>query len=182
MTLTEIESRVKAQAWQAIAQSDIDLSAVPRSELEKLVELVTDATIAALDDEIGLAFDEKQIDTSEWMEGIDPNAEKVLWEGRPLLSITTHYVITNQRVRIIHGLLGKEKEDIELVRIQDMDQKQTLRERVLSVGDVIIRSHDPSDPKIVLNNIHEPEQVHQILRQAVLEARDKYRLTYREEM
>jgi hypothetical protein len=80
------------------------------------------------------------------------------------------------------GLLGKEREDVELIRIQDMDQRQTLRERFMNVGDIYIRSHDPSHPHIILNNVRDPQQVHEILRRAVLDARSKHGLYYREEM
>ncbi|NIP27538.1 MAG: PH domain-containing protein, partial [Phycisphaerae bacterium] len=82
----------------------------------------------------------------------DHDEEEILWEGRPFLSVSTHYIITTQRVRIIQGLLGKDREDIELIRIQDIDQSQSLRERLLNLGDITIRGHDTSHPKAVLNN------------------------------
>jgi uncharacterized membrane protein YdbT with pleckstrin-like domain len=98
------------------------------------------------------------------------------------LSISEHYVITNERVRIVRGLLGKDREDIELVRIQDIDHSQTLRERALNVGDITIRSHDTSHPTLVLNNVRDVQEVHEILRRAVLNARKKYKITFQEEM
>jgi uncharacterized membrane protein YdbT with pleckstrin-like domain len=110
------------------------------------------------------------------------DVEEILWEGRPFLSIATHYTITNQRLRITEGLLGKSREDIELVRIQDIDQTQSFTERTLRLGDLHIASHDPSHPQITLNNIRNPEEVHEILRRAVNIARQKYRLSFREEM
>ena len=105
-----------------------------------------------------------------------------LWEGRPFLSLRLYYQITSERVRITEGILGKEREDIELVRIQDIDHKQNLTERLLNLGDIYIRSHDPSQPEVVLNNVSNPMEVHEILRQALLKARKRYNLSYREEM
>ena len=136
----------------------------------------------------------KQKWTNWWQDGLfdqaagnstsdfDDEVEEILWEGRPFLSIGVRYKITNERVRIVEGLLGKERRDIELVRIQDVDHKQNLTERAFNIGDVFIRSHDESDPQIMLNNVTNPEEVHEILRRAVLKARKKYNMSYREEM
>ena len=92
------------------------------------------------------------------------------------------YEVTNERVKVVEGLLGKERYDVELVRIQDLDHKQNLTERTLNIGDVFIRSHDPGKPELTLHNISNPAEVHEILRRAMLKARKKYNLSYREEM
>jgi uncharacterized membrane protein YdbT with pleckstrin-like domain len=112
----------------------------------------------------------------------DNEAEKVLWEGRPFLSLSVHYRITSERVRITEGMLGKDREDIELVRVQDIDLTQGLTERMLGIGDIHIRSHDKSNPSVTLNNVSNPTQVHEILRRAMLKARKKYNVSFREEM
>jgi uncharacterized membrane protein YdbT with pleckstrin-like domain len=106
----------------------------------------------------------------------------VLWQGRPFLSVSIHYQITNERIRIIEGVFAKERRDIELVRVQDIDHKQNMTERALNIGDVFIHSRDKTDPEIVLNNISNPQEVHEILRRAVLDARQKHGIRYREEM
>ena len=85
-------------------------------------------------------------------------------------------------MRIIEGLLGKDREDIELVRVQDLDQSQSVSERILNVGDIHIHSHDRSHPTVTLRNVKDPQQVHEILRRAILNARKKHGLIYREEM
>ena len=110
------------------------------------------------------------------------DGKQTLWKGHPLLSISEHYVITNERVRIVRGLFGKDREDIELIRIQDIDHSQTLRERALNVGDISIKSHDRSHPSVVLNNVRDVQEVHEILRRAVLSARKQYNITFQEEM
>ncbi len=105
-----------------------------------------------------------------------------MWEGRPYLSMSVRYQITSERVRIVEGILSKERRDIELVRIQDIDHKQNITERTLNMGDVYIRSHDVTDPEIMLNNVTVPAEVHEILRRAVLKAWGKHNMSYREEM
>lgn len=178
MPLKESHSRIKSRIWQAVAQANLDLSALSKNDQESLVELAADAAMLEIDELLGSALSAEAPEYAVFEEA----DEKVLWEGRPLLSITERYLLTNERLRLAKGLLGKEREDIELILIQDVDQKQSLSERVLGVGDITIHSHDRSHPEVVLNNVRDPEKVHEILRKAVQEARGRHRLSYREEM
>ena len=181
MNVAEARARIKARVWQELAQSDLTLKSLPQEEVEALVDFVTDAALLELDTamETSLAK-ETNIAQSDLLAGAE--TEEILWQGRPLLSLTTRYVITNQRVRVISGLLGKDREDVELVRVQDMDQNQSMGERLLNVGDVIIHSHDRSHPTLQLQNVKNPQEVHEILRRAVISARKEHGLRYREEM
>ncbi len=182
MAFEESHSRIKTQVWKAIAKSEINLDGIPESEIDALVELVTDAALIEIDQEIGRSSPMETIpEPGDYIEG-DEEKELVLWSGRPFLSIVTEFVITNERIRIFSGLLGKDREDIELIRIQDIDQKQTFGDRILQIGDIVILSHDSSDPEAVLHNVKDPQEVHEILRRAVLNARKKHGLIYREEM
>jgi hypothetical protein len=182
ISLKESRSRIKGRIWQAIAQADLDLSALPKSDQESLVEVAVDAAMLEIDEMLGSSLYAGSAAESADFAVFEDNDEVVLWEGRPLLSITEHYLITNERLRIARGLLGKEREDIELILIQDIDQKQSLSERVFGVGDISVHSHDRSHPEIQLNNVRNPETVHEVLRKAVQEARGRHRLSYREEM
>ncbi|MEW5985337.1 MAG: PH domain-containing protein [Chloroflexota bacterium] len=181
LSLKESQAQIKARIWQAVAQSDLDLAAVPRPTLDALIDLTSEAALMELDERMGESLGgQTNKGAADTLTGL--GEEEVLWQGRPFLSLVTQYVITNERVRIIEGLLGKEREDIELVRIQDIDQKQAFRERLLNLGDIVIRSHDASHPVLELRNITDPQAVHEILRRAILDARQKHRLVYREEM
>ena len=179
MSIKSSHSRIKARIWEAIAKSEIDLSAVPDKDVDALVEVVTDAALIEIDREMGEASPLESVpQAGDVLDG----DEIVLWSGRPFLSIVTEFVITNERVRIISGLVGKDREDIELIRIQDIDQKQRFGDRLLQIGDIRIYSHDRSDPQVTLYNIRDHEEVHEILRRAVLKARKRHGLIYREEM
>ncbi len=182
MTAKNSREKLRTQVWQAIAQSEIDLSAVPSSELEELVDIVIEAAILELDDTMEQQEAADKDAADRYYPAVEGDDEQVLWKGRPILSISEHYLITNERVRIVRGLLGKDRQDIELIRIQDIDHSQTLRERALNVGDVTIHSHDRSRPKVVLNNVRDVQEVHEILRRAVISARKKYKITFQEEM
>lgn len=181
MTIEQTRVRIRASVWQSLAESDLSLKQLPREELEELVALVTDAALVEVDADLSKTVGKLTSSPTETI-AADLGDEEILWQGRPFLSLTEQYIITSERVRLISGLLGKDREDIELVRIQDFDQSQTLRERILNLGDISIHSHDRSHPEVVLNNIRDPQAVHEILRRAVLDARSRHRLTYREEM
>jgi hypothetical protein len=111
-----------------------------------------------------------------------PAEEQTLWEGRPLLSLTEYYIVTNERVRIVSGLLGKQYEDIELIRLQDVDFSQRFGERMMNIGDIALRSADASHPEITLRNVRDPAQVHETIRRAMLDARKRYRVGFRDEI
>lgn len=181
MSLSEMRAKVKAAIWQAIAQSGVDVSGLPQAEIDKLVGAVTEGVLKEVDDILSQASGRPAAAPAAAVDD-DDEQEKILWEGRPFLSLSVHYQITNERIRVVEGLLGKERYDIELVRVQDVDHKQNLTERALNIGDVYIRSHDPGHPEVTLSNISNPVEVHEILRRAILKARKKYNLSYREEM
>jgi hypothetical protein len=191
MSLDEAQARIKARVWQAIAQNDLDLSSLNKETRAGLVDLVTEAALLEMDSGLSKSLLESQREAAPVVSETaapsidgDPNddIEVILWEGRPFLSLTVKYIITDERIRVIEGLIGKVRRDIELVRIQSMDQTQRVGERLLNLGDVVIRSHDPLNPIIIFNNVANPQEVHEILRRAVLKARDKYKLSYREQM
>ena len=149
--------------------------------MSKLVDILVDAALNAVDTELDAVSNQVTSQTAPTAKAGDEE-EEILWEGRPLLSLTVNYYITDERIRISEGLLGKSWTDVELVRVQAMDFKQSMTERAMSIGDIFIATHDPNNPKLTLENIKNPKDVHEILRRAVLKAREKYNLHYREEM
>ena len=196
MSLSETHARFKSRVWKEIAQSKIDVSALGKETVEALVDIVTEAAMMEMDNVMTQTLAEsratpeiaKSKATPEVAESMpdqsvfDDHKEDILWEGRPFLSLVMEYTITDERIRITEGLLGKARDNVELVRIQDMNYSQTLGERLMNLGDVTIRSHDTSRPTIILRNVQDPETVYEILRRAVLNARKKHGFTYREEM
>jgi hypothetical protein len=185
MTIKEAQARIKARVWQAVAQANLDLSALDKTTLESFVDLVTESALLEIDSELDvpmLSTPQKATSKEEEEEEEDEFGEEILWQGRPFLSLVLNYTITNERIKITSGLLGKSHENVELIRVQDVDHSQTFGERVLKIGDITIRSHDPSHPEIVLRNIQDPSDVYEILRRAILNARKRHNFSYREEM
>lgn len=181
-SVEEVRSKVSARIWQSMAQSGVEGSSIPEEQLQALVNSITDGVLVAVNEvladvnSVGLA---ESVPTTELA---DDEEEVVLWEGRPFLSLVETYMLTSERLRITRGLVTKDRQDIELVRLQDIDHKQNLSERVLNVGDIIVHSHDPSAPEVTLRNITNPMEVHEMIRRAMLDARKRHRHTFQEEM
>lgn len=177
MSIEQTRVKVIASIWQAIAQSGVDLSAIPREQVEKLVSEVANSTMLTMNDVMSeMPKPKANVDV------LDADSEKLLWEGRPFLSLIESYMITNERIRITRGLVGRDYENFELIRVQDLDYSQGLSERVLGIGDIHIKGADPSSPEIVLRNVPKPAEVYEILRRAWLAARKAHGLVFREEM
>jgi hypothetical protein len=180
MDIDKIRAQMISSIWQALAQSEVDLSAVPSEEQEKLVRKIADTALLTMDQIIEEEF--TQVPPEESSEEEDETAERILWQGRPFLSLIEHYTLTSERIKITRGLIGRQVENFELVRMQDIDYKQNLGERVVNIGDITIKGQDASNPEIILRNIAKPEDVYEILRKAWLEARKRHGLQFREFM
>ena len=160
-----------------IAQSDVDLSSVPKQEQEQLIAEIADAVMLTINDLLDdISKEELSTDV------VNDKEEQILWQGRPFLSIAEKYIITSERIKLIKGMLARDVENYELVRIQDVDFTQRITERVFRIGDITIHGQDPSDPIIKLRNISNPEEVYEVLRKAWLEARKRHGLQFREFM
>lgn len=179
MTIEKTRAHIASSVWRAIAQSGVDLSALPLDQQNKLVDSVTNSLLVEVDEMLGeLSQASRAAEPTVELEG----DEHVVWQGRPFLSLVENYTITSERIKITKGLFGREIENFELIRLQDIDFSQNLGERMLGIGDVVIKGHDASDPAITLRNVKEPEKVYEILRRAWLDARKRYGLTFQEEM
>jgi hypothetical protein len=180
MAIEKTRARIVGSIWQAIAQSDVDLSPIPHAQQEQLVNKIADNVMMAMNDMLDEISETQPVSESsgEEVEG----EEKVLWQGRPFLSMVENYAITSERIKVIRGLLSRDVENFELIRIQDIDFNQGVSERMLGIGDIIIQGQDPSQSKLTLRNVQKPEQVYEILRKAWLDARKRYGLQFREYM
>ena len=177
MSIDKTRAQVIGSVWQAIAQSGVDLSSIPQDQQEKLVGKIADGVMVTMDAILGEA-----VPPTTTEEEVDELGERVLWQGRPFLSLVENYTITTERLKITTGLVSRHVENFELIRIQDLDFKQGMGERMMGIGDVTIRGQDPSNPEIVLRNVPKPEEVYETLRRAWLESRKRHGLQFREYM
>jgi hypothetical protein len=177
MAIEHTRAEIIASIWQAIAQSGVDLSSVPQDQQEKLIAAIANSVLLTVNNLLDEAPEQPPAD-----EMISDMDEQVLWRGRPFLSLAESYLLTNERIKITKGVLGRDVENFELIRVQDIDFSQGLSERLLGIGDITIRGHDASKPQIVLRNVTKPEEVYETIRKAWLAARKRHGLLFREEM
>ena len=82
-----------------------------------------------------------------------------LW---PYLSwVTTHFVITDRRVMFRHGVLSRSGIDIPLARINSVEFRHGIVDRVLRTGTLIVES--ASQDPLEFYDIPRVEQVHALL-------------------
>jgi hypothetical protein len=180
MNRQEVRNTVTSQFYQSLADSGVNVDAIPQAQLQAVVNALADGVFAALD---SIESEGDRAIAPAAQHNDDPTAEEVLlWSGRPLLSIGIRYELTSQRIRVIRGLLGRSIEEIELVRVRDTTVRQHVGERALNVGDVTIVSNDPSNPEYTLNNIANPADVRELIRRATMTEKQRRGLAYREEM
>jgi len=78
------------------------------------------------------------------------------------------YLITNERVISISGIISHNLKDISLNKIQAISYHQSLLGRIFNVGSVVIQSAgmDPYGEEL-LNSIHNPKGVYRQLRSLI---------------
>ena len=104
--------------------------------------------------------------------------EQVLWEGKPhvkagIKSQTLTYKVTSERVQVVHSGISRKVEEIELARLKDVKVDQSLAQRALKLGNVVLISSDPSSPVLTLEEVAEPESVKEIIRTAARSEMDR---------
>ena len=89
----------------------------------------------------------------------------------PFLSwLTTHFVITDRRVMFRHGLLTRSGIDIPLARINSVEFRHGLLDRMFRTGVLIIES--ASQDPLEFKDIPRVEQVHSLLYHEVFDTLD----------
>ena len=82
---------------------------------------------------------------------------------------TTHFVVTNRRVLVREGVISRQGIDIPMSRINSVQFRHTIFERVLGCGTLIIES--ASDEPLEFEDIPSVERVHALLYHEVAEER-----------
>ncbi|MBI3691996.1 MAG: PH domain-containing protein [Mycolicibacterium aromaticivorans] len=118
------------------------------------------------------AFVSALVNNTNW----DPTAKKVLFGviaaiwvilvgwltlWKFLNWLTTHFVITDRRVMFRHGLLTRSGIDIPLARINSVEFRHGLLDRMLRTGTLIIES--ASQDPLEFHDIPRVERVHSLL-------------------
>lgn len=177
MTRDQIRDIVNRSFYLSLEESKTDLGALPPGQLQGLVRAISDSMFAVLDE---LEEAPAPVPSVAASDSSDPGQERVLWSGRPFMTLRVRYELTNHRLRIYRGLIGRDIEEIDLVRVRDTKVKQHAGERAVNIGDVTIISHDQSNPEIVLHNVSDPVDVRETIRKAYLAEQERRGLRYRD--
>lgn len=117
-----------------------------------------------------------------------PGGERVLWSGRPSwlwsprMALTVRYRLTNQRLIMETGFIGRHTEEIDLYRVNDVAVMQNAFKRIVGIGDIDLTSADASTPHRRLRNIPDPIRIKDLIREASRQERDRRRVLVREDV
>ena len=89
----------------------------------------------------------------------------------------TLYTITTQRVIVERGLLSKSLTEIDLRSIDDTQFFQTLFDRMLGIGEVVLVSSDKTAPMFMLRAIRDPRAVRETIRAHVYQVSQRQLFT-----
>ena len=95
----------------------------------------------------------------------------ILWKW--LVIKNTKYELTTERLRIGHGVLNKETDELELYRVRDYRLVQPLFLRLFSLGNIVLQTSDRSHPEVTISAIPDSEDLREKLRVHVEACRTK---------
>ena len=92
-----------------------------------------------------------------------------VWLGARLITWqTTHFVVTSQRLVFRSGILSKHSRDIPLDKVEYVEADQTIFERLIGAGDLLIKSGDEQEQ--AFSDIPKPETVKKEIHHQKMEA------------
>jgi membrane protein YdbS with pleckstrin-like domain len=84
-----------------------------------------------------------------------------------LRKLTLRYRMTNYRLFIVRGLLARQHDELELIRVDDVSVRQNLVQRMFGVGTVHVLSTDATSPRLDMDGIADPLELKELLRENV---------------
>ncbi len=81
---------------------------------------------------------------------------------------TIRYRITSYRIDYEHGIVNKNIDTLELWHVDDISYRQSLVDRLLNVGNIIIVSNDRSTPRLELNGLPNARPIFDSLKDRVI--------------
>ncbi len=74
------------------------------------------------------------------------------------------FTLTSERLRTERGVLSKKRDELELYRVRDIETRQTVWQRLVGVGSVVLLTSDRSDPTLVMPSIRGHREVADLVR------------------
>ena len=89
---------------------------------------------------------------------------------RTLVLRSHRYGVSNQRIMVESGVFSKSLAEIDVRTIDDITFHQAFVERLLGIGEIAIRSSDPTNPRVRLVGVPDPRQVRELIRNSAYQA------------
>ena len=87
--------------------------------------------------------------------------------GSWLAVLSTEYRVFEESIEMDTGLVARSIGNVQLFRVRDLALRQSVLNRILGVGDVLVTSTDQSSPHLVLRGVAGPREVYDTLRELV---------------
>ena len=81
---------------------------------------------------------------------------------------STRYRISNYRIDYERGIFSRRIDTLELWHVEDIRFSQSLLDRIMSVGNIEVISHDETTPKLMLHGLPNPRNVFDQLKQRII--------------
>ncbi|MBC8105646.1 MAG: PH domain-containing protein [Anaerolineae bacterium] len=85
-----------------------------------------------------------------------------------IITKTYRYRISNYRIDYERGLLSRNIDTLELWHVEDISFHQSLLDRMLGVGTILIISHDDTNPRLELKSLPKPRPIFDMLKQRII--------------
>lgn len=95
---------------------------------------------------------------------------------RYVLTRSTRYELTSQRLRKTSGILNRKLDELELYRVKDSTLEQPLLLRMFGLGNVTVLSSDATLPLVQISAVNDAYAMREKLRVAVEAERDRKRV------
>lgn len=83
-----------------------------------------------------------------------------------LRRLSSHYVVTDERLHIRRGLVSRHVQETRLERVQNVNTDQSILQRVLQIGDVDFDTAGTDDYDFTFAGVAQPEKVVQAVDRA----------------
>ncbi|HEY8665375.1 MAG TPA: PH domain-containing protein [Tepidisphaeraceae bacterium] len=103
-----------------------------------------------------------------WLTAVFLIGGGILLAAPILFAKTIRYRITNYRIDYERGVFTKRIDTLELWHVEDISFEQSLIDRILGVGNILIVSHDTTTPRLLLHGLPHPRPVFDALKERII--------------
>ena len=118
---------------------------------------------------------EEDLEIEEEQEGVKEYVERKRWLFFGLPFTFTKYTINERVITINEGLLSSKENDCYLYKVQDVELRTSLAERIFGLGTVVCFTGDTTHPQLFLEHIKHAKEVKNYILYASEAARRKRR-------